>query len=80
MVFYENALAINELSIHVDEGEIVGLIGSNSAGKTTLMNTVSGLILDTKLKEQRRGGERITIVGTISFLGGISRTSGRTSG
>lgn len=65
MVFYENALAINELSIHVDEGEIVGIIGSNSAGKTTLMNTVSGLLLDTKLKEQRRGGERITIFGSI---------------
>ena len=58
MVFYENALAVNELSIHVDEGEIVGLIGSNSAGKTTLLNTVSGLILDTKLKEQRRGGDK----------------------
>ncbi len=68
MVFYENALAINELSIHVDQGEIVGIIGSNSAGKTTLMNTISGLLLDTKLKEQRRGGERITIFGRISFL------------
>ena len=69
MVFYENALAVNELSIHVDEGEIVGVIGSNSAGKTTLMNTVSGLLLDTKLKEQRKGGERITIFGNVSFLG-----------
>lgn len=69
MVLYENALAINELSIHVDRGEIVGIIGSNSAGKTTLMNTISGLLLDTKLKEQRRGGERITIFGSISFLG-----------
>ena len=68
MVFYENALAINELSIKVEAGEIVGVIGSNSAGKTTLMNTVSGLLLDTKLKEQRRGGERITIFGTIHFL------------
>jgi branched-chain amino acid transport system ATP-binding protein len=68
MVFYENALAINELSIHVDRGEIVGIIGSNSAGKTTLMNTISGLILDTRLKERRRGGERITIFGRISFL------------
>jgi branched-chain amino acid transport system ATP-binding protein len=67
MVFYENAIAINELSLHVEEGEIVGVIGSNSAGKTTLMNTVSGLILDTKLKEQRKGGERITIFGTIRF-------------
>jgi branched-chain amino acid transport system ATP-binding protein len=68
MVFYENALAVNELSIHVDEGEIVGIIGSNSAGKTTLMNTISGLLLDTKLKEQRKGGERITIFGHIFFF------------
>ena len=68
MVFYENAIAINELSIEVRRGEIVGIIGSNSAGKTTLMNTVSGLLLDTKLKEQRKGGERITIFGHISFL------------
>jgi branched-chain amino acid transport system ATP-binding protein len=69
MVFYENALAVNELSIEVKEGEIVGIIGSNSAGKTTLVNAVSGLLLDTKLKEQRKGGERITLFGSISFLG-----------
>ena len=69
MVFYENALAINDLSLEVNQGEIVGVIGSNSAGKTTLVNTISGLLLDTKLKEQRRGGERITIFGQISFLG-----------
>jgi branched-chain amino acid transport system ATP-binding protein len=69
MVFYENALAVNELSIRVSEGEIVGIIGSNSAGKTTLVNTVSGLLLDTQLKEKRKGGERITIFGTIEFLG-----------
>ena len=67
MVFYENAIAINELSIEVNEGEIVGIIGSNSAGKTTLVNTISGLLLDTKLKEQRKGGERITIFGRLSF-------------
>jgi len=69
MVFYENALAINELSIHVEEGEIVGIIGSNSAGKTRLVNTLSGLLLDTQLKEKRKGGERITIFGRITFLG-----------
>lgn len=67
MVFYENALAINGLSIRVDQGQIVGLIGSNSAGKTTLMNTISGLIIDMKIKEKRRGGERITILGEIKF-------------
>jgi branched-chain amino acid transport system ATP-binding protein len=69
MVFFENALALNDLSIVVNEGEIVGVIGSNSAGKTTLMNTISGLIIDMKIKEQRKGGERITIYGQIIFRG-----------
>jgi branched-chain amino acid transport system ATP-binding protein len=67
-VFYENAIAINKISISVDRDEIVGVIGPNSAGKTTLMNTISGLLLDTKLKEDRRGGVRINIFGKIEFL------------
>ena len=66
-VFYENAIAINKISISVDADEIVGVIGPNSAGKTTLMNTISGLLLDTKLKEDRRGGVRISIFGKIEF-------------
>ncbi len=69
MVFFENALALNDFTMTIDQGEIVGVIGSNSAGKTTLMNTVSGLIIDMKIKEQRRGGERINIYGEIIFRG-----------
>ena len=69
MVFYENALGVNELSLEVRQGQIVGIIGSNSAGKTTLMNTISGLILDLQVKERRKGGERITIVGQVFFEG-----------
>ena len=69
MVFFENALAINDLSIEVNEGEIVGVIGSNSAGKTTLMNSLSGLIIDMRIKEKRRGGERITVYGNILYNG-----------
>lgn len=69
MVFYENALALNEFSMTAPKGSIVAVIGSNSAGKTTLMNTISGLILDTKIKEQRKGGERITLYGKLTFDG-----------
>jgi branched-chain amino acid transport system ATP-binding protein len=69
MVFFENALALNDFSMKVKRGEIVGVIGSNSAGKTTLMNTISGLIIDMRIKAQRKGGERINIYGEIVFKG-----------
>ncbi len=69
MVFYENALALNNLSLNIFKGEIVGVLGSNSAGKTTLMNTISGLLIEIKKKEARRGGERITILGEMRFEG-----------
>jgi len=35
--------ALMEVNLHVNEGEIVGLIGANGAGKTTLFNLISGV-------------------------------------
>ncbi|MBC8429756.1 MAG: ATP-binding cassette domain-containing protein [Dehalococcoidia bacterium] len=69
MVFYENALAINNVSMRCQEGKITGVFGSNSAGKSTLMYTISGIILDVKKKEEMRGGERVTVLGEIQFRG-----------
>jgi branched-chain amino acid transport system ATP-binding protein len=69
LVFFENSLALNDLSLEVRKGEIIGVLGSNSAGKTTLMNTISGLMIDIKRKEDRRGGERITLMGEVRFEG-----------
>ena len=46
-VHYGKIEAIRGISIEVDEGEIVTLIGANGAGKTTLLKTVSGLIRPT---------------------------------
>ena len=63
MVFFENALALNDFSMEVNQGEIVGVISSNSAGKTTLMNALSGLIIDMRIKERRKGGDRRTLYG-----------------
>ncbi|HEU4345953.1 MAG TPA: ATP-binding cassette domain-containing protein [Candidatus Binatia bacterium] len=69
MVFYENGLAVNNVTLEVRESEIVGVLGSNGAGKSTLMYTISGIILDRKLKEERRGGEKITVMGQIRYRG-----------
>ena len=69
MVFYENAIAINNINLTCSQGRVTGIFGANSAGKSTLMYTISGIILDVKKKEEMRGGERITILGSISFQG-----------
>jgi branched-chain amino acid transport system ATP-binding protein len=42
--FYGNIQALKNVTLHVDQGEIVTLIGSNGAGKTTTLKTISGLI------------------------------------
>lgn len=43
-VYYGQIHAIKDVSFHVEEGEIVSLIGANGAGKSTTLKTISGLL------------------------------------
>ena len=52
---YEDVQALREVSFTIQEGEIVSIIGSNGAGKSTTLNTVSGVLRASS--------------GTIEFLG-----------
>ena len=45
--FYGKIHAVKDVSLEINEGEIVTLIGSNGAGKTTILHTISGLIKPT---------------------------------
>jgi branched-chain amino acid transport system ATP-binding protein len=54
-VYYGDVQILNKISLEVEEGEIVSLVGANGAGKTTLVRTVSGF-----LKPKR---------GSITFMG-----------
>ncbi|GAK60971.1 ABC transporter related [Candidatus Vecturithrix granuli] len=56
--FYGNIEALKGVSLSVDEGEIVTLIGSNGAGKSTTLNTISGLY-KPRQGEVSLEGERI---------------------
>ena len=43
-VNYGAIRALHQVSCHVKQGEIVALIGANGAGKTTILNTISGIV------------------------------------
>jgi len=68
-VRYDNAQALNDVSIRLSGGEILGILGSNSSGKSTLMSCISGLILDLKRKEEKVDGIRVGLEGEIRFRG-----------
>lgn len=43
-VYYGMIQAIKGVSFHVEQGEVIALIGANGAGKTTILHTISGLL------------------------------------
>jgi len=71
---FGGVVALNEVSLTVDKGEIVGMIGPNGSGKTTFINNLSGIYSPTTgnfmfNEEDITGFEAHTITGK-----GISRT------
>ncbi|MBN1461994.1 MAG: ABC transporter ATP-binding protein [Armatimonadetes bacterium] len=43
-VYYGKAMAIKDVSLEVPEGAVVGILGANGAGKSTVMRAISGLV------------------------------------
>lgn len=48
VVHYGNIEVIHDISLTVEEGQVVAFIGANGAGKTTILSTISGLIKPTQ--------------------------------
>jgi branched-chain amino acid transport system ATP-binding protein len=46
-VHYGKSLALNKVNLEVEEGEVVGIIGANGAGKSTVLKAISGLVRPT---------------------------------
>jgi len=45
---YDKKVVLDQLSLHVDEGEVVAMLGPNGAGKTTTVRTIFGLVRPTR--------------------------------
>ncbi|NLG97403.1 MAG: ABC transporter ATP-binding protein [Chloroflexi bacterium] len=60
-VYYGAIHALKGISFHLDQGEIVALIGGNGAGKSTTLNTISGLLRPQRGKVYFQG-EDITVI------------------
>ncbi len=66
--------AVNRVSMHVDEGEIVGLIGPNGAGKTTFLNAIAGLNPPTSGTVRAFGEDTTGLTPEKMCHRGLSRT------
>src|SRR5215207_5205237 len=70
--YYGHIRALKGVSLTVDEGEIVTLIGSNGAGKTTTLKVIAGLV-PARSGEVRLHGERISGLAPHKIVGrGVS--------
>lgn len=67
-VYYGNIHAIKDISFEVNEGEIVTLIGANGAGKSSTLNTISGL-LRSKTGSITFNGENISHTPAYKIVG-----------
>ena len=79
-VYYGMIHALKDVSFHVDEGEIVALIGANGAGKTTTLHTISGMLQAKSGSVQFEGREIVKMPGhQIVSLGMSHVPEGRPS-
>ena len=66
-VCYDKAMIINDISLHVDKGELVSLVGPNGAGKSTLLRAITGLVIWEKGIHRGTSEGDITLEGDVVF-------------
>src|SRR5688572_28564133 len=60
-VCYGPISALQDVSVQIEQGEVVTLIGSNGAGKTTLLRTISGLIRPARGEMSWNAAEKVSL-------------------
>lgn len=62
------AWALDEINLQVTQGEVVGILGENAAGKTTLLKIVAGLMEPTRGKVTLDGTPALKSAGQVAFM------------
>jgi len=68
-VLYDRAMVLNNITLHVNQGEICSLVGPNGAGKSTLLRAIVGLVKWEKETLKGTVGGKITLEGSVKFNG-----------
>jgi branched-chain amino acid transport system ATP-binding protein len=68
-VCYDKATILNDISLHVDAGELISLVGPNGAGKTTVLRAITGLVAWEKQMKRGTTGGDVTLTGEVVFDG-----------
>lgn len=72
---YGSFQALSDVNISIPLGRIVGLIGANGAGKTTMLNAILGLIRyqgELKVLGQNPGKDRARLMENVSFISDVA--------
>ena len=67
-VYYGGIQALKDVSLHLDTGELLAIIGANGAGKTTLLRTLSG-VLKARSGSIRFDGKELTRLSPFDIVG-----------
>ena len=67
-------VALNELSLAVNAGEILGLIGPNGSGKTTFFNVITGIYQANEGRVDYRGHDQAKMSAQEIYRAGVTRT------
>ena len=65
---YQSRLIIRDINIHLEEGELVSLLGLSGSGKTTLLNIMSGLVLPDSGRVFLSGNDITGKPGQVSYM------------
>ena len=68
-VCFDKAMILNDINLHVNDGELVSLVGPNGAGKSTLLRAITGLVIWEKSIHRGTAEGDITLDGEVVFEG-----------